>query len=395
MNFFQRFFRRPQQVAVRKLNFQIHLWAGIILALYMILIGVTGSILVFRTELDRLFGLNPWGARRTSGPVADLSVAADRVRAAYPDARLISILTPSATDPTFVAVMNSRHGRIRVACDPVSGQVLGEFSQSPNWLDVVAELHESLLIHHTGRVLNGVGAIFLLLLNATGMVVWWPGVRNWQRALKVDFARGWRRINFDLHSAVGFWTLAIVTLWAITGVYFAWPRQSFQFVNSFSQIISARPPVITVTPYDPASQPDLAGLIERARQLDPGTQLGGVEFPYGRRAPLTVLMRRRDAPGRDYVDSVYFNPSTGDYLSTWRYGINQSLGDWIIWLQVPLHFGTAWGLGIKLVWAIGGLAIPLLTVTGLLMYWNRYLRRKWKRLRKGAPARDTAPVPAA
>ena len=52
-------------------------------------------------------------------------------------------------------------------------------------------------------MLNGVGAAFLLLLNATGMVIWWPGIRNWKRALKVDFERNWRRINFDLHRLGG------------------------------------------------------------------------------------------------------------------------------------------------------------------------------------------------
>ncbi len=61
---------------------------------------------------------------------------------------------------------------------------------------------------------------------------------------------------------------------------------------------------------------------------------------------------------------LYFNPYSGEYISTWRYGVNQSLGDWIIWLQVPLHFGTYWGLGVKIVWAVAGLAIPLLAVTG-------------------------------
>ena len=94
-------------------------------------------------------------------------------------------------------------------------------------------------------------------------------------------------------------------------------------------------------------------------------------------------MRRGNSVGREYVDTVYFNPYSGEYISTWRYGVNQTLGDWIIWSQVPWHFGTYWGLGVKLVWAAAGLAIPLLAVTGLLMYWNRWLRRKWRRLRKG------------
>jgi uncharacterized iron-regulated membrane protein len=243
------------------------------------------------------------------------------------------------------------------------------------------------MIHRAGRVLNGVGAACLLILNATGMVIWWPGIRNWKRALKVDFERGWRRINFDLHVSVGFWTIVIASFWALSGIYFGWPRQIFQFVDSFSPVITARPPAISVTPYSDAREPDLRALLQQAMKLDPGTHLGGVSFPYSRRAPLGILMRRRDSPGYEYVDTVYFNPYSGQYISTWRYGVNQSLGDWIIWLQVPLHFGTYWGLGIKVVWAAAGLAIPLLAVTGLLMYWNRALRRKWRRLAKRrAPA---------
>jgi uncharacterized iron-regulated membrane protein len=97
-------------------------------------------------------------------------------------------------------------------------------------------------------------------------------------------------------------------------------------------------------------------------------------------------MRRRDTPGREYMDTVYLNPYTGQYISTWRYGVNQSLGDWIVWSQVPLHFGTYWGWTVKLIWALAGLAIPLLALTGLVLYWNRVLRRKWKRLRRPNPA---------
>ena len=82
---------------------------------------------------------------------------------------------------------------------------------------------------------NGVGAAFLLLLNATGMVIWWPGIRNWKRALTVDFARNWRRINFDLHVSVGFWTILIASFWAVSGIYFGWPRKFFSSSIRFPQ----------------------------------------------------------------------------------------------------------------------------------------------------------------
>jgi uncharacterized iron-regulated membrane protein len=287
---------------------------------------------------------------------------------------------PSENDATFVAVLEGR-GRIKVACNPTDGKVLGVFPRQRTWLDVILDLHESLLIpiHRTGRVLNGIGGALLLLLNLTGMVIWWPGVRNWTRALKVDFRRNWRRINFDLHLAVGLWTILIASFWAFSAIYFAWPREIFRFVNSLSPVITARAPSISVAPESIVAEPDLHSLVKQAQAIEPGATLGGIDFPYGRRAPISVLMRRGNSVGREYVDTVFFNPYSGDYISTWRYGVNQSLGDWIIWSQVPWHFGTYWGLGVKLVWAAAGLAIPLLAVTGVLMYWNRWLRRKWRR----------------
>ena len=392
LSFVQRYFHRPQQVALRRLNFQVHLWAGIILTLYMIVIGVTGSVLVFRPELERLCGFKPWQDTRTSGPQADISTVVDNLRAAYPRSRIVSVEAPTENDATFVAVVQGR-GRLRVASSATDGKVLGEFPKRRTWVDVVLDLHESLLIpvHRTGRVLNGVGGALLLLLNATGMVIWWPGVRNWTRALKVDFQRNWRRINFDLHLAVGFWTILIASFWAFSAIYFAWPREILRFVNSLSPVITAQPPAVSVEPERIIPEIDLRPLVKRAFEIDPGTTLGGVDFPYSRRAPLGILMRRGNGAGREYVDTVFFNPYNGEYISTWRYGVNQSLGDWVVWSQVPLHFGTSWGLAVKVIWFFAGLVIPLLAVTGVLMYWNRWLRRKWKHLRGPKPRAVSTP----
>jgi uncharacterized iron-regulated membrane protein len=381
---FERYYRRPQQVGLRRLNFQVHLWAGIVVTLYLIVIGVSGSVLVFRPEIERLFGLRPWQRVLAGAPVADLATVVENLKTAYPDSRIVSVDAPGAENATFVAVVESHKGRVRIACAPTDGRVLGEFPHNRTWLDVVQELHETLLIHpgSRGRMWNGAGAAALLLLNLTGMVIWWPGIRNWKRALKVDLARSWRRVNFDLHVSLGFWTILLTSIWAVSGIYFGWPRQVFLFIDSISRVVSARPPAIIVSPEADARELDLRALIQRAQALDPRTKVGGIAFPYGPRAPLGILMRRRNAPGYEYVDTVYFNPYTGGYISTWRYGVNESLGDWIVWLQVPLHFGTYWGWGIKIVWAAAGVAVPLLAVTGLLMYWNRALRRKWKKFHR-------------
>jgi uncharacterized iron-regulated membrane protein len=392
--FFRRYLRRPQRLWARRVNFQVHLWVGIILSLYMIVIGLTGSILVFRVELERLIGLKPWHNLSAVEPLADLPAVVANITGAYPRARIISVLAPTPNDPVFLTVIQGggiNRGQFSVAADPHTGKILGVVPRRETWLSFLLRLHVNLLFGRMGRQANGVAAAFLMLLNLTGMVIWWPGIRSWARALKVDFRRNWRRVNFDLHSAIGFWTLAIVSVWAISAIYFAWSPGIFTFVNRISPILTAKPPVVSVQPQS-GPPADLAAMIAQARFLDPGTTLKGVAFPFNRRAPLLVFMSRGNRIGYEYADTLYFDPYDGRHLTTWHYGVNQSLGDWFIWSQIPLHFGTYWGVAVKILWAILGLAIPVLTVTGMLMYWNRWLRTRWRRLT--AP-RLAVPMPPA
>ena len=393
MSFVRGFVRRPQRVWLRRLNFQIHLWIGLILTVYLIVIGLTGSILVFREELEGLAGLHPRRGVQTSGPYADPVEVIANLRAAFPDSRIVSLSAPTKFNPVYTAVLQSR-GRAEVsgniALDPITGEVLGRISRRlPRkwaWLGVVRSLHVTLLSGVTGRQVNGVLAGFLLLVNLTGMVVWWPGLRAWTRALVVDFARTWRRVNFDLHRAVGFWALAIVSFWGISGVYFGWSGQARTLVDRISPLVTALPPVVRVEqrPVVSGAVPaDLHAMLAQAASLDPGATLREIAFPSGRRAPLEISMQRPGTQGAEFADTLYFDPYDGRYLAIWRYGVNQSLGDWIIWSQIPLHFGTFWGLGVKILWAFFSLSIPLLCVTGVLMYWNRFLRKlrplQWRR----------------
>jgi uncharacterized iron-regulated membrane protein len=94
-------------------------------------------------------------------------------------------------------------------------------SFSIGWL---VNLHANLLTGTVGRLVNGVGAVCLTSLCLTGAIVWWPGVKNWRRSLTVSWRAHFARINWDLHSALGFWCFPFVLLWAISGIYFAFPR---------------------------------------------------------------------------------------------------------------------------------------------------------------------------
>jgi uncharacterized iron-regulated membrane protein len=103
----------------------------------------------------------------------------------------------------------------------VSGSAIvlrNEFPASVS-LEWLVRLHGSLLAGSTGGVLNSVGAASLIVLALTGAVVWWPGRAHWRRSLTVDWRARFPRLNWDVHSAFGFWFLPFVLLWSASGLY--------------------------------------------------------------------------------------------------------------------------------------------------------------------------------
>ncbi len=70
-------------------------------------------------------------------------------------------------------------------------------------------------------------------------------------------------------------------------------------------------------------------------------------------------------------------------IGNWERGVNRTAGDAIMFLMGPIHFGVYWGMTIKILWAVLGTALPLLAITGVLMYWNRSFSKIWRRWRRG------------
>jgi uncharacterized iron-regulated membrane protein len=93
----------------------------------------------------------------------------------------------------------------------------------------VVDLHENLLFGENGRIVNGMGAICVILLCLTGAAIWWPGIDHWRRALTVNWREPFARVSWDLHSALGLWAFVPFLLSGISGLYFVFP-QPFNFL---------------------------------------------------------------------------------------------------------------------------------------------------------------------
>jgi uncharacterized iron-regulated membrane protein len=219
MTFWQRWVRQPQTVWVRKAIFQVHLWSGIGAGLYIFVVCVSGSALVFRPELSRAFSRGPVIVESSGTLLSDeqLKEAALRAYPGYQVSRLYKEKAPNAAVEVWLDTKGDRKLRL---FDPFTGVDLGPSvpfgSRTLAW---VLDLHDNLLGGPTGRLVNGAGGLVLLLLCLTGAVVWWPGIKIWRRRLMLHRGVNWKRFTFDFHSALGFWTFAFIFMWAFTGFY--------------------------------------------------------------------------------------------------------------------------------------------------------------------------------
>lgn len=340
LTLWQRWLRRPQGVWLRRALFQIHLWTGIGTGLYVLLISITGSAIVFRNEIYQKAGSGTRivQVRGTKLPEEDLKKI---VRQKYPR-NTIAFVFPGRQPTSATEVwMDHDSERVQRLFDPYTGADLG--ASVPLAIRVaawLAKLHTDLLYGDTGRTINGVGAIFLTLLCVTGAIVWWPGSRSWRRSLVVDPRANWKRLNWDLHSAVGFWAFSLVFMWAITGVYLAFPLPFQKIINHYSPLIQY------ALPEDAAIAPPAASVLADEANTPPPSQAKSFTFGRGRRPPI-----RR---------------SRGDIFIRWIY---------------YLHFGNFAGWKTKALWVLLGLLPVFLFATGAIMWWNRVLSPAARRLR--------------
>ncbi len=213
----------------------LHRWAGLAMAGFLVVEGLTGSLLAFNTELTRLLNPQFFVAPQSGIQPLDLAALAERAEALFPRAG-VSYFARVREDQVVLRC----HGRIDPASgkpydigfkylvlDPYTGNDLGRLTDGwyaqgflPNVMPFVYDLHLSLAIGPTGVWALSAVAIVWTIDCFTGFYLTLPVaiekfLSRWKSAWLIKRRAGFFRLNFDLHRASGLW------LWSMLFV-FAW-----------------------------------------------------------------------------------------------------------------------------------------------------------------------------
>jgi uncharacterized iron-regulated membrane protein len=174
------FWRRPRLLSLRKITFYVHLVLGLSIGLLASVICLTGSLIVYKPEIESLL-LGPVShvVPSADGRTMSLQLAYDAVKQKHPDCRIQQAYLHAEPDLTWSFDLNCKpRGRVVVYIDKYRGNITGEDHFQGKWTQWLYDLHVRLLSGATGETINGVGALLLIVLASTGLVVWWPGVKH-------------------------------------------------------------------------------------------------------------------------------------------------------------------------------------------------------------------------
>jgi uncharacterized iron-regulated membrane protein len=358
---------------IRNLAFSLHRYIGLTVGLILVIVGLTGSLLVFQKELDSILVKQQFEQVIPQSQTVSLDVVANNVTQAYvnqPDWKLSQFVLYYDRDIYRVRLQNSEEKQLEVFVNAYTGKILGDRLRNQGFFGRVYELHYSLLAGSIGFVIVGIAALLMCILTITGLILW-SGWRNLISGFKIKLNASTKRKNYDIHKLVGIITLIFLTFTGFTG-----------FIWNFYEQTEPAIYTLTFTPKPPEAKSNITGkaplavseIVQKANATIPE---GKPTFIYAPTKPDEVfsvyLKQPQDA--QYFANKVDIDRYSGEVLHV----INSktaSLGDRILNAFIPIHYGTFGGLPTRILYVFVGLSPTVLFITGLVMY--RLRRRPHK-----------------
>lgn len=230
-------------VCMKRLFFKVHLWMALPFGIIITVICLTGAILVFEPEVDRLVYPDRYSVDKVGEKTLDESVLKDMVQQDLPEGVKIIRVIPGTNPESTVEMKLSKPRKASLFVDPYTGEIKGRYERIA-FFRYVFRLHRWLLDSKPenggifwGRVIVGVSTLMFVVTLVTGVIIWWPRKRKaLKKSLRLYVRKGSHRFMQSLHIAGGMYAVIFLLLMSVTGLTwsFEWFRDTFYSVFGLS-----------------------------------------------------------------------------------------------------------------------------------------------------------------
>ncbi len=357
----------------------VHLWAGLILSIPFILLGLSGSILMLQPE-EQLWSMpHAPGTIGKGGEWQSIEAILAAAKTDLPGSTATQIRLPvyegEPATVRFEPLNAEPGGNYRgdlVFVDPVTLAVLGQMERPrPSAIfGTMRMLHATLYVRTVSdRAFVGFMGIVLIFICLSGIVLWWPRKGQWKNAFWVkEGARGFR-FHRDWHNAVGFWSFMILLIVSFSGLYLAFPRTFRDAVGTVMPLgqTFAEPEASATAPPG-----DLDAAIALAMSAVGDVEPRSLQMPMREGGVMVMTFTPKGYGAGAPEITVSTDPATGAIAyvdDPRRYASGERVVVWQRWL----HSGLGLGLAYRVLVFLSGLVPLFLAITGV---WMWALKRK-------------------
>ncbi|MXV43713.1 hypothetical protein GS501_01405 [Saccharibacter sp. 17.LH.SD] len=374
----------------RPLFLKLHRYTGLFLSLFLIFEGITGSLSVFRVELDAWLNPDLFKAKIVNKPIVPLNILIGTIHKSNPDTSLLSIqFHPKKGLNGKAFILKKNNYKEEIFFNPYTGEIIGsrpvngQLKRRHDLIPFIYYLHYSMGFGSYGTLFLGFISLIwvgdcisgLLLTLPLSKTVWEKSFwHNWSKAWAISYKKISFRLLIDLHRAPAMWFWGILLGIAISGVALSLGAFLFQPVIKF--VFPSAPVISCSTP--PRTMPHFLSLEEAEQTVLQCARQYGIKS-----SPTGALFLRKSTLITFYAFTLGEKDATG--LGSPVISIDRRLGittinslpgkgklaDTIIQLQGPWHSGHLLGMTGRILIFLSGIITALLSITGILIFLRK------------------------
>ncbi|MBD1932808.1 MULTISPECIES: PepSY-associated TM helix domain-containing protein [Cyanophyceae] len=359
---------------LRKPALILHRIVGVIVGLLLIVIGLTGSALVFWHEIDHSRNLTLMEVVPQSDRIS-LETVAKNARQAYPDFMPDSIELARSPELTHQVWMKSKDDKWnKIYINPYTGAVLGSRQWGKTLMTFIYDIHKTLLAGETGQIVVGVCGILLLLLGITGLILW-PGWKRFGQGFKIRWNSPKQLVNYDIHKVGGILSAAFLILLASTGAALAFNSQFESVIYGLTNTQTPAEPKSTLVPNK--SPIPLNAALQKASLALPEGEATYISLPSEPDVAFRVTIKLPQEATPSGRSNVYVDQYSGEVLRV-ENSLKLPLGTKIMNALFPMHMGNFGGIPMRILYVFIGFTPTVLFITGFAL-WRQ---RQWAMARR-------------
>lgn len=352
----------------------LHRWLGLTTGLVVFIVAITGCLYVFEEEWREAFQHKYLHVPQTEGQRKSVTELTGIVQKAYPKEKITQIRFLEEKDAAFVYHTKKE---LAISVNPYTGTIIGHRNLKTDFMSVVLDVHLNLMLGKVGKEVVRWNVLIFFIMCISGLVLWWPKQKRFfKRAITIKWrTSNWKRLNWDLHSVLGFYALFVLLVISLTGIFWVFDTAK-NLVSAATGSPVWQAPKAKSVPSILKKENPLDSAYSYLKMANPGGRQVFITVPEDSVEPIRILFRYPYTIVRKQTTAWFdqyslANLHTDPYQRYTRYEyISRSIYDF--------HTGRirALGIGSKIIYFLASLFAASLPVTGTLIWLGRRKKKK-------------------